>query len=219
MRPVRRGVSLVEVAVALALGGVVASVVASVVARQVRAASDAVARADRSRIAGDAVDALAAARAAAWTPPVPLGDTALGFVATVAGSLVCRAAGDTVWLAAGDPPHAVWRAVGDSGDRVVAWDTAGAGWTQREVRRVASAVADCVPWSARGSEPATRVVLGPGPPVAAGVPARVLRRVRWVVYRAGDGSWQLGERRCAWLTGVCGPVTPVAGPLAHGVLP
>lgn len=45
--------------------------------------------------------------------------------------------------------------------------------------------------------------------VRRGSPVRFIRRVRYDVYRAGDGKWYLGYRRC---TGACAPVQPVSGP-------
>lgn len=42
-----------------------------------------------------------------------------------------------------------------------------------------------------------------------GSPVRFIRRVRYDVYRGGDGKWYLGYRRC---TGGCAPVQPVSGP-------
>lgn len=42
-----------------------------------------------------------------------------------------------------------------------------------------------------------------------GTPVRIVRRVRYSVYRGGDGKWYLGYRRC---TGGCAPIQPVSGP-------
>lgn len=42
-----------------------------------------------------------------------------------------------------------------------------------------------------------------------GAPVRVVRRVRYSVYRGGDGKWYLGYRRC---TGGCAAIQPVSGP-------
>ena len=45
--------------------------------------------------------------------------------------------------------------------------------------------------------------------VRRGSPVRFIRRVRYDVYRGGDGKWYLGYRRC--ISG-CAPVQPVSGP-------
>lgn len=42
-----------------------------------------------------------------------------------------------------------------------------------------------------------------------GSPVRFIRRVRYSVYRGGDGRWYLGYRRC---TGSCAAIQPVSGP-------
>lgn len=58
-----------------------------------------------------------------------------------------------------------------------------------------------------------RLTLGAALPAsvpALAVPARVWRTARYMVYRAGDGSWWLGERLC---TSGCGAAQPIAGPL------
>lgn len=42
-----------------------------------------------------------------------------------------------------------------------------------------------------------------------GAPVRIVRRVRYSVYRGGDGKWYLGYRRCS---GECAAIQPVSGP-------
>ncbi|HEX9218918.1 MAG TPA: hypothetical protein VF858_00385, partial [Gemmatimonadaceae bacterium] len=49
--------------------------------------------------------------------------------------------------------------------------------------------------------------LGPG------VPIRFVRRGRYSLYRASDGDWYLGYRRCNALgPSVCGAIQPLSGP-------
>ncbi len=50
-----------------------------------------------------------------------------------------------------------------------------------------------------------------------GTPVRFLRRVRYSVYRAGDGLWYLGYRRCG--PTACVAIQPVSGPYASGGQP
>jgi hypothetical protein len=47
-----------------------------------------------------------------------------------------------------------------------------------------------------------------------GAPLRALRRARYNIYRASDGLWYLGYRRCHAMTGSCVSVQPVSGPYA-----
>jgi hypothetical protein len=56
----------------------------------------------------------------------------------------------------------------------------------------------------------------PFPPVP-GSPVRLIRRARYSLYRASDGLWYLGYRRC---TGAgCATVQPVSGPYAGATPP
>lgn len=49
--------------------------------------------------------------------------------------------------------------------------------------------------------------------VDAGAPVRFIRRGRYSLYRAGDGEWYLGYRRCNALgSSVCGAIQPLSGP-------
>lgn len=52
-------------------------------------------------------------------------------------------------------------------------------------------------------------VAGSLPELRLGAPVRIVRRVRYSVYRGGDGLWYLGYRRC---TTTCAAIQPVSGP-------
>jgi len=56
-----------------------------------------------------------------------------------------------------------------------------------------------------------QITLAPTVSVTArgGAPVRIVRRVRYSVYRGGDRKWYLGYRRCS---AGCAPVQPVSGP-------
>lgn len=64
-------------------------------------------------------------------------------------------------------------------------------------------------------KPRIRLVLRDSLPahIAVGMTVRVARPGRFTLYHAGSGDWMLGWRRCSAISGVCGVVQPVSGPL------
>jgi prepilin-type N-terminal cleavage/methylation domain-containing protein len=48
--------------------------------------------------------------------------------------------------------------------------------------------------------------------VRPGAPVRFVRRGRYSLYRASDGAWYLGYRRCNAIGSACGPIQPLSGP-------
>jgi hypothetical protein len=52
----------------------------------------------------------------------------------------------------------------------------------------------------------------PSAKLPAGTPVRFMRRARYSLYRASDGGWYLGYRRCNALGGGCSAIQPVSGP-------
>lgn len=106
----------------------------------------------------------------------------------------------------------------DTGDVAWAWlaDSLGKNGTWRRYRLGGygeSAVYICDPRLTSASAPApVLTLLGDASEIAAGTPIQVVRRGRYSIYRASDGRWYLGYRRCNALGGGCGVVQPVAGP-------
>lgn len=151
-------------------------------------------------------------------------DTAVELRAAVGGGAACAVTSDAVELVDATGPGApfvAWWSDGpqpddmlhlhDEGPTPMVADDA---WLARAVVDVerggsACAAGPLAPWAAA----AVRLRLA-GPPLpptlGAGAPVRVTRRRRYVLYRAGDGRWHLGQR--AWIAGV-GTLQPVAGPL------
>ena len=153
-----------------------------------------------------------------------IADTAVELRAAIGGAAACAATSDAVELVDAAVPGAPfvswWSDAPQPGDVVHLHDEgpspaiADDAWLARAVVDVergggACAAGPLAPWSAtalrlRLDAPALPPTLG------AGAPVRVTRRRRYVLYRAGDGSWQLGQR--TWAAGV-GSLQPVAGPL------
>ena len=74
------------------------------------------------------------------------------------------------------------------------------------------------PTDVAGTEMSYRIALALGTPLSVhtGAPVRVVRHVRYSVYRAADGSWYLGYRVC---NSGCSGVQPVSGPYTSGGQP
>jgi hypothetical protein len=52
----------------------------------------------------------------------------------------------------------------------------------------------------------------PAQGLPAGTPVQFVRRTRYSLYRASDGKWYLGQRRCNAVDGACTGIQPVSGP-------
>lgn len=223
----RRGTTLAEMSVALLLVGCAAAIGASLLV--------AAERRTRAATSGDLADQTTAAIATALGGDVAgadpdsvfvRGDTALEIAASVGVSVVCAINGGELILppasATTGRPFSAWRQPPERDDVALAWDSAARAWRALAVDRVAwtQAGGGCAAGSTWRSVadsvarfPVLRLgVRGPIPALLPGTPVRVLRRVRWVAYRAPDGRWWLGLRRCAAAS--CGAVQPAAGPLA-----
>ncbi len=201
---VRRGTTLAELVVALALAGVVMGAASGTVVQYLRQRSQREAD-DRAR---DAVrttrDVLRAELAHADADVRVLGDTALQLSALRVVATACDASANRLVLPAGVP---MWSAP-RTGDSLAIADTSQGGDWRTTVLSVRAERA-----SAECPTGGTRVVLAASPPVsvlARLLPTRIWRVVRYVLYRGGDGSWWLGERGCA---PGCSAAQPIAGPL------
>ena len=229
MTPARRGVTLVELVVAMTLGGLVLALVAAISVRQ-------------QRLHADLADRLALAeqlRQAATVLPIELRglavgagdlrdarDTAVEFRSTISSAVVCDTIGGGVILAPSSPgptPFAgfltpitdgdtAWvLAPGDSVDRWNAFPIA-------SVATVAGGGCDRAGPVLDASARATgRISLrfAPGQPaVASGSVVRVTRPTRYSLYRGGDGRWYLGARDWNAAANRFNTIQPVSGPFA-----
>jgi hypothetical protein len=223
----RAGTTLAEMAVALVLSGLAAAAGAGLlVAAERRARADAagdhaaqVARDIAAMLGGD----VAAARDGSL---LVLGDTAIELDSHVGGSVACTIVGADLVLPGATSstglPFTAWRQPPEPDDMVAAWDGAGGGWVAATITSAGfpSNGGGCAvgafrtPADSVSRVPVTRLRLDRALPagVARGAPVRVFRRVRWALYRGGDGAWWLGLRKCPG--GVCGAAQPVTGPLA-----
>ncbi|MFL5606856.1 MAG: hypothetical protein ACJ8AD_10465 [Gemmatimonadaceae bacterium] len=220
----RRGTTLPELLVALTLGAVVLGTASASLLRQQGTAR---------RVTGIVAGA-AQGRAAAMLLPAELADldpsagdlaageardSALQLRASIATGVACDSAVGQVLLALSDgddlapgglasPPRA--------GDSLWWYAEATSGWRAQRIADVRAAVARCpVRVGGDGEGPVLRIILANRDTVPVGAMLRLTRPIAYVVYRSGDGSWQLGMRE--WSDAVRGfaPPQPIAGPFAR----
>lgn len=215
----RRATTLAELLVALTLAGAVLGTATASVLRQQRTAM----RLGAESAVGDqlhAGNALAIAQVAMLSARAgdlvagQASDTALQLRVTIASGSPCAPATVSVVLPADAQavlPTVGWAGPAHRGDTLWWFGEADTLWHPREVQAVSSSAAGCA--GARGSV----LSLGGSDSIPANAPVRITRPARITVYRAGDGSWQLGERELSETTGQLAAVQPVAGPFVRAL--
>jgi type II secretory pathway pseudopilin PulG len=228
----RRGLSLAELVVVIALAGLVGGTILGTITRQqrfYRGASELVTVREGVR---DAMEVLSAdVRGTSVADTVRLAaDSAIEFFATIGGSVVCQVMGNDVGLptahSSGNSLSA-FRADPDTGDLALFHvDSAGTNerWERYRISGFVqqSLASSCPPTSRLSQQSDLDVGLKGfvvtlttplGSDVRAGAVVRFVRRARYSLYRASDSDWYLGYRRCNAIgTSACGTVQPVSGP-------
>jgi type II secretory pathway pseudopilin PulG len=232
----RRGLSLPELIVVVALAGLVGGTILAMITRQqrfYRGASELLAVHESVR---DAMEVLSAdVRAISVADTVRLAaDSAIEFFSTIGGSVVCQIAGNEVGLPAAHSSGnslTVFRTEPDTGDLAL-FHVGAVGENERWERHrisgfVQQSLASSCPPASRlsrqsdldaGAKGFVMALTAPvGGEVKVGAVVRFVRRERYGLYRASDGDWYLGYRRCNAIgASACGAVQPVSGPyLAH----
>ena len=216
----RTGVTLVELLVALSVGGLVLTVAAGSMLRQQRAVRwiEGLTAAELQlrpvlRLVADELEPLDAT--AGDLAAGQASDSSLELRAVVAASLTCDSSASVTLVPATDesPPLGGAARAPIVGDSVWLYRDS-LGWQGHVVAAVARPTAACgVPASAPG--PAFALALDVPAGVPAATPVRVTRWERWVVYRAGDGRWHLGIRDWSASTSRFLAAQPVAGPFVR----
>jgi len=228
--PSRRGVSLVELIVAITLGGVVLALVASISVRQQRLYADVAARGALS----------AQLRQAETILPIELRgvapragdirearDTSIEFRATLSSAVVCDTQPGALVLTPADAHHTTFASyltpigVGDTAWLFIATDSVDY-WRPLAVAQAAIAtLGSCARLGPRlpaNLLTASRTVVRLASPVpmetAIGSVIRVTRPVRYSLYKGGDARWYLGQRDWNALTSRFNTVQPVSGPFS-----
>jgi type II secretory pathway pseudopilin PulG len=228
------GVTLAELVVVLALLGLVGSTIGLSLVRQQRFYRGATALLRSREGVRDAMELLSSdIRGMSVADTVRLlADSAIEFFANVGSSVVCDAlAGTAVGLPGLSPRRAnaltSFLTQPDTGDIAVFHRDSIEGVSEWEAHRIsrlaARPIASTCPASSRFGSQAGAAADGAGfllelatplsSHVGAGAPVRFIRRGRYSLYRAADGSWYLGYRRCnAVAPSICGAIQPLSGP-------
>jgi hypothetical protein len=233
----RRAASLVELLIGLTLATMVILLGTSQIMRQQRAYDDVTSAIDLRARLRDGADVLSADIRGSY----PVGDTflvaldtAVEFYSVVGASTLCATpAPNRIILPPDSLPSgrilSAWATPPDTGDYAAIFTDSsaglGRGWQRARVASVTtSATAVGCPSSegllssvdAATSARTYDIALEEGYTATAsrGAPVRIVRRVRYSVYRGGDGKWYLGYRRCS---PVCAAIQPVSGPYQSAV--
>jgi hypothetical protein len=228
----RRGLSLAELVVVIALAGLVGGTIIGTITRQQRFYHGASELLHAREGVRDAMEVLSAdLRAASVGDTVRLAaDSAIEFFATIGASAVCQIVANDVGLPAehlsGNSLSAFVTAP-DTGDLALFHlDPGGAGerWERHRISGFGSRslASSCPPASGLSQQSefdagAKGFVVTLTTPldsdVKPGAVLRFIRRARYSLYRASDGDWYLGYRRCNAIgASACGAVQPVSGP-------
>ncbi len=227
----RAGLSLAELVVVMALAGLVGSLIAVTLTRQQRFFRGAAELHSVRENVRDAMELLSTdIRGMSVADTVRLrADSAIEFFATIGSSVVCQISGSEVGLpAAHSSPNSLsaFLIEPDTGDLAVFYgrsESSGEVWEQhRIVDFVPRTLASSCPTASRMSEQSELDAAGKGfvvtigtplrGEVKAGSPVRFVRRARYSLYRASDGDWYLGYRRCNAIgVSACGVIQPVSG--------
>jgi type II secretory pathway pseudopilin PulG len=226
-----RGATLIELAVVLALVGIVGSVIGVSLLRQqrfYRGAGELLGARERVR---DAMEVLSDdIRGLATADTVGLmADSAIEFFSNVGSAIVCSDPGGGEIALSGDGGSrgntlTAFLNQPDSGDFAVFYhagnDSIAPGWQRTRIaafspRSLSTICADSSAFAVgEGGRGFLLTLASPLMWVAApGTPVRFIRRVRYSLYRASDGEWYLGYRRCRGAgPPACATVQPLSGP-------
>jgi len=229
----RRGISLAELIVVLAILGLIGAAIGSTIVRQqrfYRGATDLLAARQDVRDAMELLTTDIRGMAAADTVRLAA-DSALEFFSSIGVSVVCQTLSATeIGLPAAAPSGNTLSALltqPDTGDVAVFYQQSADTVTGWEQHRIAAFVARSLAESCdaeSGFSPQSDVASGGKGFVVSlatpltravnpGAPVRFIRRGRYSLYRSGDGDWYLGYRRCNALgPSVCGAIQPLSGP-------
>jgi prepilin-type N-terminal cleavage/methylation domain-containing protein len=220
----RRGTTLVELMVALVLASVLLGAASASLLRQRRSAAwqSVHARTDAQLRGSLAAVPAALAELSAAAGDIAAGgarDSSLQLRVPVAASFACDDAVGQVTLASDRADSASLTGLASpprAGDTLWWYSGAGEPWSARRVTEVRSVTAPCASTRA-GTVAALQFILAAVDSVHRGAPVRITRQGRYSVYRAGDGSWQLGWTEWSEATGRFAAPQPVAGPFLRSL--
>ncbi|MGA1360305.1 MAG: PulJ/GspJ family protein [Gemmatimonadaceae bacterium] len=219
------GVTLVELQVAVVVGGILVAAAYTSLLSVRRVVDEALRRGEAYRAGADAIGVLEAI-GEQLRYPVVVGDTALHGELRIGAGIVCRQTPATLTLApayTGSSEALTFLAETPIvGDRLEAFGGEATGEREWRTYRV-TAVALMTAHEGCGSDAAAVAVVDRGrqvlrlsvdpPPgaIPAGAPVELYRTVRLVLYHAGAQGWTVGFRTCPALR--CGASQPIVGPV------
>jgi len=219
-----RGYTIVEMLVALGVGGCVIGLCAAVGFKHQRFHRDVVAAVERTEQLEQIVALLPVALrsiSAADGDIAPGGarDTSLEFRATIASAVVCDSLpGGAVLFPASDSLHLSSQltrpAAGDTA-WVLAIDNTER-WTPFKITAVNDTTVGCKLGDAHPLGSVAKASLSlrwTGAAIVSGTPLRVTRTWRYSLYKASDNGWYLGAKEWNSASGKFNTIQPVAGPL------
>ena len=225
----RRGVTLVELVVALSLFGVIAGIILTVLRDQQRFQVGSLEIIETKRSVHDAVGLLyGELRGAASADIYAITDSSISFRTTMGASHVCAIDASRSSITLPSPSSTRIRGLSTflttprAGDSVLIFDPGGAPAPEDDRWKPHVLVADmgggaCPPrpfgLGASGGEPAgVAIVLNPplSEDVVVGAPVRFFRPATYSLYRGSGASWMLGYSACA--AGTCPVRQPLSGP-------
>ena len=158
-----------------------------------------------------------------------LTDSAVEIHSAIGSSVVCQSSGREVGLprtAASGNTLSAFVTEPDTGDLALFYRATpdGESWERHRIDAFSSRSLAAVCPAASAFSTAQDVAAGVtgfqatldvplSPEVRPGAPVRFVRRGRYSLYRASDGAWYLGYRRCNAIgISACGPIQPLSGP-------
>jgi type II secretory pathway pseudopilin PulG len=228
----RRGLSLVELTAVLVLLGLIGIMIGSTMVRQqrfYRGTAQLLAAREEVRDAMELLSTDIRGLSAADTVRL-MADSAMEFFAGIGSSVICQTTATEVGLPPARPSAntlSAFLSQPDTGDIALFYDGSGGGSNSWEPHRIVGltsrTLAASCPASSGFSEQSDvdaghkgfllSLTTPPSPAVGLGAPVRFIRRARYSLYRASDGKWYLGYRRCNALgASSCGTIQPLSGP-------
>ena len=217
----RRGVTLIELLVALMLLLIVIAIGAIAARRTLSIQARAAMLDSRASAISDGL--LTLARHASGSDPRSndirsVRDTAIDIVHTIGATSVCRAIADTVFISAANdslPWTTVLPRAVTADDRLRFWNDRQRRWIERGVSAVATASGACGDSASFPGRASQRLILSDTiNEIRPGSLVRVLQRERWSLVRGGDGAWALSMSTWDAARSAFNTPQPLIAPLA-----
>jgi prepilin-type N-terminal cleavage/methylation domain-containing protein len=229
----RAGFTLIEITVVLAILGLVGTAIGLTLLRQQRFYRGATELLYAREGVRDAMEILSTDIRGMSTADTSmlLADSAVELFANIGSSVICQIIGSDVGLPQALAPRGntltAFPTQPDTGDLALFFRDsieAGSQWERHRIADFSSRSLTAACPASTGytqgdavSAGATGFMITLSTPLSShvgrGAPVRFIRHGRYSLYRAGDGDWYLGYRRCNAIgPSVCGAIQPLSGP-------